>query len=70
MKLDSIITDLLSPRPLELSLGDGPSMDEMMEALRRRPNWKVAEQDGPSAEVLKLEHPEFIQAFPASFSMF
>ena len=45
-------------------------MDEMMEALRRRPNWKVAEQDGPSAEVLKLEHPEFIQAFPASFSMF
>ena len=64
LKLDpTVIIDLLPPRPLELSLGDEPSMDEMMGVIKTMSNWKAVGPDDLPAELLKLDHPEFIQCF-------
>ena len=71
LKLDPTIFNLLPPRPLELSLGDEPSMDEMTEALKGMSNWKAVGPDGLPAELLKIDHPAFAQCFHnTSLSMF
>ena len=57
IKLDPTIIDLLQPRPLQLSLGDEPSMDDMTEVIKGVPNWKAGGPDGLPAELLKLDHP-------------
>ena len=64
LNLDPTIVDLLPPRPLELSLGDEPSMDEMMtEALKGMSHWQAVGPDGFPAELLKIDHPAFAQCF-------
>ena len=63
LELDPTIIDLLSPRPLKLSLGDGPSMDEMTEALKGRSNLNAVGPDGLPAELPKINHPTFAQCF-------
>ena len=63
VKLDPTIIDLLSPRPLKLSLEDEPSMDEMAGALKGMPNWKAVGPDGLPGELLKTEHSAFAQCF-------
>ena len=62
-KLDSTVIDPLPPRPLELSLGDGPSLKEMIEVIRVMPIWKAVGPDGLPAELLKLDHPGVFQWF-------
>ena len=57
------ITALLPPRPLSPSLGVEPSMDDMMQVIRGMPNWKAVEPDSLPADVLKLDHLEFIRYF-------
>ncbi|MEP5376703.1 MAG: hypothetical protein ABJQ14_13080 [Hyphomicrobiales bacterium] len=57
LKLDPTIIDLLPPRPLHVSLGDGPSMDEMTEIS----NWKALGQDRLPAKLIKLDHSVFTQ---------
>ena len=61
LKLGPTIIELFLPRPLELSLGDELSMNEMMEVIKGMPNWKVVEPDDLTAEFLKLDNPEFYQ---------
>ena len=39
LKIDPTIIYLYPPRPLEVSLGDQPSMDEMTEVINGMPNW-------------------------------
>ena len=52
LKLDpAVIIDLLPPRPLELSLGDEPSMDEMMGVIKSMSNWKAVGPDDLPAEL-------------------
>lgn len=63
LKLDPTIIDPLPPRPLEQSLGDEPSVDEMMGAVKTMPNWKAVGPDDLPAELLKIDHPDFIQCF-------
>ena len=64
LELDpKIIDQLFPPRLLEVSLGDEPSMDEMMEVIKGMPNWKAVGPDGLPADVLKLDHPEDAQCF-------
>jgi len=63
LKLDPTIIDLVPPRPLKLSLGNEPSIDEMMEAVKGMSNWKAVGPDGLPVEVLKLDHPAFVQYF-------
>ena len=63
LKIDPTIIYLYPPRPLEVSLGDEPSIDEMTEVIKGMPNWKAVGPDGLPAEVLKLDHPEFVQCF-------
>ena len=60
-KLDPTIIDLLPPRPLEVSLGDEPSMGEITEALKGMSNWKAVGPDGLVAELLYIDHPVFAQ---------
>ena len=38
-------------------------MDDMMGVIRGMPNWKAVGPDSLPAEVLKLDHPEFIRYF-------
>ena len=61
LKIDPTINDLLPPRPLKLSLGDEPSMDEVTEALKCILKWKAFGRDGLPAEL--LHHPTFAQCF-------
>ena len=49
LKLRLTIIELFPPRPLELSLGDEPSMDMS--------NWKAVGSDGLPTKILKLDHP-------------
>ena len=63
LKLDPTIVDLMPQRLLQLSLGDELSRDEMMEVIKGMPNWKAIGPDGLPAELLKLDHPEFVQCF-------
>ena len=63
VKLDPTIVDLLPRRSLELSLGNEPSMDEMMEALEGISNWKYVGPCGLPAELLEIDHPAFAQCF-------
>ena len=60
---DPTITDLLPPRPLKVSLGDKPSMNEMVEALKGIPNREAVRPDGLPVELLKTDHPAFAQCF-------
>ena len=57
------ITVLFPQRPLAPSLGVEPTMDDMMGVIRGMPNWKAVGPDSLPAEVLKLDHPEFIRYF-------
>ena len=50
-------------RPLAPSLGVEPTMDDMTGVMRGMPNWKAVGPDSLPAEVLKLDHPEFIRCF-------
>ena len=59
-KLDLTITALFSQRPLAPSLGVEPTIDDMMGVIQGMPNWKAVGPDTLPAEVLKVEHPEFI----------
>ena len=62
LELDpQIIDQLFPPRPLEVSLGDEPAMDEMTEVIKGMPNRKAVGPDRLPAEVLKLHHPEDAQ---------
>ena len=63
LKLDPAIIDLLPPRPLGVSLGVEPSVDEMTEIIKGMPSWKAVGPDGLPAELLKLDHPEFVHCF-------
>ena len=38
-------------------------MDDMMGVIRGMPNWKAVGPDSLPAEILKLDHPEFIRYF-------
>ena len=57
------ITVLFPQRPLAPSLGVEPTMDGMTGVIRGMPNWKAVGPDSLPAEVLKLDHPEFIRYF-------
>ena len=57
LKLDPITIELLPPRPLEASLGDEPSMDEMMEVIKGMPNWKAVEDQRPPGRPSKSRSP-------------
>ena len=61
--LDLTITSLFQQRPSPPSLGDEPTMDDMTGVIRGMPNWKAVGPDSLPAEVLKLDHPEFIRHF-------
>ena len=61
--LDLTITVLFPQRPLAPSLGVEPTMDDMMGVIRGMPNWKAVGPDSLPAEVLKLDHQEFIRYF-------
>ena len=50
------IIEPLSPRPLSLSLGDEPSLDETMGVIKAMPNWRALGPDGLPAELLILDH--------------
>ena len=62
-KLDLTITALFPQRPLAPSLGVRPTIDDMMGVIRGMPNWNAVGPDCLLAEVLKLDHPEFIRYF-------
>ena len=62
-KLDLTITVLFPQRPLAPSLGVQPTMDNMMGVMQGVSNWEAARPDSLRAEVLKLDHPEFIRYF-------
>ena len=62
-KLDLTITALFLQPPLAPSLGVEPTMNDMMGVIRGMPNWKAVGPDSLPAEVLKLDHPEFIRYF-------
>ena len=61
--LDLTTTVLLTQRPLAPSLGVEPTMDDILGVIRGMPNWKAVGPDFLPAEVLKLDHPEFIRYF-------
>ena len=50
-------------RPLALSLGDEPTVDEMTGVIRTSLNWNAAAPDSLSTELLKLDHLEFTRCF-------
>ena len=60
-KLDPTTSGLFPQRPLAPSLGDEPTMDDMTAVIRGMPNWKAVGPDSLPAELLKIEHPEFIR---------
>ena len=60
-KLDPNMIDVLPPRPLKVSLGDEPSVDEMTDVIKILPNWKTVRPNRLPAQPLKLDHPEFVQ---------
>ena len=62
-KLDQTITALFPQRPVAPSLGVEPTMDGMTGVIRGMPNLKAVGPDSLPAEVLKLDHPEFIRYF-------
>ena len=62
-KLDLTITVLFPQRPLAPSLGVEPTMNDMMGVIWGLPGWKAVGPDSLPAEVLKLDHPEFIRYF-------
>ena len=47
----------------QLDRGVEPTMDDMMGVIRGTPNWNAVGPDCLLAEVLKLDHPEFIRYF-------
>ena len=59
--LDPTISALFPQLPLAPSLGDEPTMDDMTAVVRGMPNWKAVGPDSLPAELLKLDHPEFIR---------
>ena len=62
--MEKSISLVLFPQPsLALSLGVEPTMDGMMGVIRGMPNWKAVGPDSLPAEVVKLDHPEFIRYF-------
>ena len=67
LTLSPTIIDLLPPRPLEESLRDEPSMDEMTDVIKGMSNWKAVGPDGVPSELPILDHPEFVQ-YPNSSS--
>ena len=62
-KLDLTITVLFPQRPLAPLLGVEPTMDGMTGVIRGMPNRKAVGPDSLPAEVLKLDHREFIRYF-------
>ena len=62
-KLDPTISTLFSQRPLTPSLGSEPTMDDMPGEIRGMPNWKAVRPESLPAQLLKLDHPEFIWCF-------
>ena len=62
-KLDLTITVPSPQRPVAPSLGVKPTMDDMMGVIQGVPNWKAVGPDSLPAEVLKLDHAEFIRYF-------
>ena len=59
-----MIGTLFPRRPLALSLGDEPAMDEMTPAIRSMPkNWKAVGRDSLPAGLLKADHPEITECF-------
>ena len=62
-KLDLTISALFPQRPLTALLGDEPTMDDMPAVIRGMPNWKAVGPDSLPAEILKIDHPEFIRYF-------
>ena len=62
-KLDLAITVIFSQRPLAPSLDVQATIDDMMGVIRGMPNWKAVGPDSLPAEILKLDHPEFIRYF-------
>ena len=53
----------LQPRPLKLSLGDEPSLDEMTAAPKGMPYWKAIRPDDLPPELQNIDHPAFAQCF-------
>ena len=62
-KLDPTISILFPQRPLTPSLGDEPTMHNMTGVIRGTPNWKAVGPDSLPAELLKLDHHEFIRCY-------
>ena len=60
---DPTTSGLFPQRPLAPSLGDEPTMDEIPAVVRGMPNWKAVGTDSLPAELLKIDHPEFIRYF-------
>ena len=63
LKLDPTIIKLFPPRPLELSLGDELSMDEMTEVIKGMPNWKAGGARRPPGRITKTRSPQIHPAF-------
>ena len=61
--LDLTITVLFPQGPLGPSLGVEPTMYDMIGVIRGMPTCKAVGPDSLPAEVLKLNHPEFIRYF-------
>ena len=66
-KLDPTISALLPQRPLTPSLGDESTMDGMKAVIRGMQIWKAVGPDSRPAELLKLDHPEFIRYFTTTY---
>ena len=66
-KLDPTISALSPQRRLPPSLGDEPTMDNMTAVIRGMPNRKAVGPDSLPAELLKLDHPEFIRYFTTTY---
>ena len=61
--LDPTISTLFPRRRLALSLGDGPAMDDRTDITRSMPNWRAMGPNSILAELLEVDHPEFIRCF-------
>ena len=61
--LDPTISGLFPRRLLAPSLGDEPTIDDITAVIRGMPNWKAVGPDSLPAELLKIDHPEFIHYF-------
>ena len=68
-KLDPTISTQFPQRPLAPSLGDESTMDEMLGVIQGMRNWKAVGPDSFPAELLKLDHSEFIRCFHVLFNV-